>query len=65
MIRDGFTAYSNIVVAVDEILFVRPTKPKSTIGSGVIIFSSGTTGTPKGIYLSDDAMKSALISLKQ
>ncbi|XP_022178856.1 luciferin 4-monooxygenase-like isoform X2 [Myzus persicae] len=65
MIRDGFTAYSNIVVAADEISSVRPIKSKSPIGPCAIIYSSGTTGTPKGIYLSDDAMKSALISFKQ
>jgi len=65
MIRDGFTAYYNIVVAADETLLVHPIKSKSPIGPHAIIYSSGTTGTPKGIYLSDDAMKSALISFKQ
>ncbi|KAL4090317.1 hypothetical protein QTP88_025178 [Uroleucon formosanum] len=65
IIRDGFTAYSNIVVTADEILLIRPIKSKSSMGPYAIIYSSGTTGTPKGIYLSDDAMKSALISFKQ
>jgi len=64
-IHDGFTAYSNIVVAKDDILLVRPIKSKKPIGPCAIIYSSGTTGAPKGIYLSDDAMKSALISFKQ
>jgi 4-coumarate--CoA ligase len=65
MARDGFTTYSSIVVAAEEILFVRLIKSKNPIGPRAIIYSSGTTGTPKGIYLSDDAMKSALISFKQ
>ncbi|XP_060846886.1 uncharacterized protein LOC132926542 [Rhopalosiphum padi] len=65
MVRDGFTTYSSIVVAAEEILYVRPIKSKNPIGPCAIIYSSGTTGTPKGIYLSDDAMKSALISFKQ
>lgn len=65
MIHDSFTAYSNIVVAEEEISSVRPIKSKNPIGPCAIIYSSGTTGVPKGIYLSDDAMKSALISFKQ
>jgi len=65
VIREGFTAYSNIVVTADETLLVRPIKSKNSMGPCAIIYSSGTTGTPKGIYLSDDAMKSALISFKQ
>jgi 4-coumarate--CoA ligase len=65
MVRDGFTTYMSIVVAAEQVLFVRPIKSKNPIGPCAIIYSSGTTGTPKGLYLSDDAMKSALISFKQ
>ncbi|XP_060852797.1 uncharacterized protein LOC132930768 isoform X2 [Rhopalosiphum padi] len=65
MVRDGFTTYSSIFVAAEEISFVRPIKSKNPIGPCAIIYSSGTTGTPKGIYLSDDAIKSTLIMIKQ
>ncbi|XP_027845831.2 uncharacterized protein LOC114126147 [Aphis gossypii] len=65
IVCDGFTTYSSIVVAVEDNLFIRPIKSKNPVGPCAIVYSSGTTGTPKGIYLSDNALKSALISFKQ
>lgn len=62
-VQDGFTAYSNIVALVDG-LYVQPSKSVRKNRPFTIIYSSGSTGVPKGIYLSEDAIKFALISFK-
>lgn len=61
--HDGFTTYSNIVES-SEHLFIQPSKSVSKTRPCALIYSSGTTGVPKGIYLSEDAIKFALISFK-
>lgn len=58
---DDFIAYSNMVLTDN---FVRLTKSINTNRPCAIVYSSGTTGIPKGIYLSDDALKSASITFK-
>lgn len=61
--QDGFLHYSDIVSA-DNSFRARPTKPIGKNRPCAIVFSSGTTGTPKAVFLTDDALKSALISFK-
>lgn len=64
MVQDGFMSYDKIVSCAPSDLFVTPSKSISKNRPFALIYSSGTTGIPKGIYLSDDAIKSALISFK-
>lgn len=63
MIKGGFTIYDNFITPSDD-LFVEITKSISQYRPFALIYSSGTTGVPKGIYLSEDAIKFALISFK-
>lgn len=62
--RDDFTVYSDVISTTDEVSFVRKKKQIDKNHPCALVYSSGTTGVPKGIYLSDDAMKSVIISLK-
>ncbi|VVC39223.1 Hypothetical protein CINCED_3A008360 [Cinara cedri] len=64
VVQDGFSTYDNMIGCAPGDLFVTPTKSVSKNRPFALIYSSGTTGIPKGIYLSDDAVKSALISFK-
>lgn len=62
ILRNGFRAYSDIVTT--EHSFVLPKKSLNNNYPRAIVFSSGTTGVPKGVYLSDDAIKFAAITFK-
>ncbi|VVC39226.1 Hypothetical protein CINCED_3A002754 [Cinara cedri] len=62
-VYDGFTTYSSIIASSTN-LFVQPSKSVNKNRPCALIYSSGTTGVPKGIYLSEDAIKYALTSFK-
>lgn len=60
---EHFTVYSNMINIAED-LFVRKKKLVHKNHPCALIYSSGTTGVPKGIYLSDDAIKATLTSVK-
>lgn len=62
--RDGFAVHSNMVVSSDHHSFEYFTKSNDKNHPCAIVYSSGTTGIPKGIYLSDDAIKGAIMAFK-
>lgn len=60
---DNFTVYSNVISTAADFL-VRKKRQIHKNHPSALVYSSGTTGVPKGIYVSDDAIKFALMSLK-
>lgn len=60
---DEFTLFSNIIESTTD-SFKQPKKIDSKNHPCFILYSSGTTGRQKGVYLSDDAIKSSAMSTK-
>lgn len=63
VVYDDFTVYSNVISTTADLL-VRKKKQIHKNHPCALVYSSGTTGAPKGIFLSDDAIKFVIMSFK-